>query len=142
MRIFLSWSGQRSRKAAEAFHLWLPDVLQSVHPWMSSEDICSGAGWNQQIRTALNDSNFGIVFVTRDNRESVWLMFEAGALAKHVDEARVVPLIVDDELTPAMLNGPLGQLCVPRAEYHTPLVRLLLPPLQLKNLQESVSIFV
>jgi len=110
MRIFLSGSGQRSRKAAEAFHLWVPDVLQSVHPWMSSEDICSGAGWNQQIRTALNDSNFGIVFVTRDNRESVWLMFEAGALAKHVDEARVVPLIVDDELTPAMLNDPLGQL--------------------------------
>lgn len=110
MDVFLSWSGNRSRKAAEAFYNWLPDVLQSVRPWMSSEDICSGSGWNQQIRSALNKSNFGIVFVTRDNRESTWLMFEAGALAKHVDEARVVPLIVDDELTPVMLSGPLAQL--------------------------------
>lgn len=110
MDIFLSWSGERSRKAAEAFYHWLPDVLQSVRPWMSSEDIRSGAGWNQQIRTALNTSNFGIVFVTRDNQESTWLMFEAGALAKHVEEACVVPLIVDDDLTPAMLDGPLGQL--------------------------------
>lgn len=110
MDIFLSWSGERSRKAAEAFHRWLPDVLQSVRPWMSSEDICSGSGWNQQIRDALNKSNFGIVFVTRDNQNSDWLMFEAGALAKHVELARVVPLIVDDELKPAMLAGPLGQL--------------------------------
>ena len=77
---------------------------------MSSEDIDSGAGWNQQIRNALNASNFGIVFVTRENLGSEWLMFDAGALAKHVDESRVVPLIVDEALKPETLRGPLGQL--------------------------------
>lgn len=110
MKVFLSWSGLRSKLAAEAFYHWLPDVLQSVKPWMSSEEICSGAGWNQEIRTALNESNFGIIFVTRDNRDSVWLMFEAGAIAKHVADARVVPLLVDDALKPEMLTGPLAQL--------------------------------
>ncbi len=110
MQVFLSWSGDRSKAAANAFHTWIPDVLQNVQTWMSSEDICSGAGWNEQIRRALDASNFGIIFVTRDNQESVWLMFEAGALAKHVDNTHVVPLIVDDDVTPAMLTGPLGQL--------------------------------
>lgn len=37
-------------------------------------------------------------------------MFESGALAKHVDASRVIPLIVDKELKPAMLTGPLAQL--------------------------------
>ena len=110
MNIFLSWSGKRSQKAAEAFYDWLPDVLQTVRPWFSTQDIGSGAGWNQEIRNALRESNFGIIFVTRDNQEKPWLMFEAGAIAKHVEEARVIPLIVDDELKPEMLTGPLGQL--------------------------------
>jgi hypothetical protein len=110
MKVFLSWSGERSKKAAEAFHEWLPDVLQNVVPWMSSEDIDSGVAWNHEIRTALNESNFGLIFVTRDNLKSEWLMFESGALAKHVADARAVPLIVDAELTPIMLPGPLVQL--------------------------------
>lgn len=110
MKVFFSWSGKRSKAAAEAFYHWLPDVLQSVEPWMSSEDICSGAGWNEKIRYALHESNYGIIFITRDNMKSEWLMFEAGAIAKHVTDSRVVPLIVDDELKPAMLTGPLGQL--------------------------------
>ncbi|MCS7466135.1 toll/interleukin-1 receptor domain-containing protein [Stieleria sp. ICT_E10.1] len=110
MKVFLSWSGKRSEEAARAFWQWLPDVLQSVEPWMSSEDVGSGAGWNQEIRAALDQSNFGIIFVTRDNRQSEWLMFEAGAIAKHVADARVVPLIVDEDLSPEMLTGPLGQL--------------------------------
>jgi len=111
MQVFLSWSKPRSHAACLAFYEWLPDVLQSVTPWMSSEDIASGSGWNQEIRRALEASNYGILFVTRENHDQPWLMFEAGALAKHVsNDARVVPLIVDDELEPNALVGPLGQL--------------------------------
>ena len=110
MQVFLSWSTERSRHAASVFRDWLPDVLQSVKPWMSSEDIESGASWNQEIRVALENSHFGILFVTRENWNSSWLMFEAGAIAKQFRSARVVPLIVDAELKPSDLEGPLVQL--------------------------------
>lgn len=115
MKVFLSWSGKRAQEAARAFRFWLPDVLQRVEPWMSSEDIDSGAGWNQEIRNALDSSDFGIIFVTRDNMKSDWLMFEAGAISKHVEDAKVVPLVVDADLKPAMLTGPLSQLQIREA---------------------------
>lgn len=110
MKIFLSWSGDRSRAAANTFADWLPDVLQSVTAFASDKDIESGTSWDARIRKELHESNYGIVFVTRDNMNKPWLNFEAGALSKKVRKSRCVPLIVDDELDPVMINGPLGQL--------------------------------
>jgi hypothetical protein len=51
---------------------------------MSAEEIRSGDRWNSEIASALDDTNFGIVRVTRANQHSPWLIFEAGALAKSV----------------------------------------------------------
>lgn len=117
--VFLSWSGRRSQKAAEVFNEWLPDVLQFVRPWYSSTSIESGASWSQSIRGALNVSNYGLIFVTRENIESTWLMFEAGAIAKHVDSSRVIPFIVDDELKPENLIGPLGMFQARKTDRHS-----------------------
>jgi hypothetical protein len=54
----------------------------------------------------LDDTDFGIICVTRSNQHEPWLVFEAGALAKHLEVARVVPLCID--LAPAGLTGPLA----------------------------------
>ena len=115
MQVFLSWSGERSKAAAFAFYNWLPDVLQSVTTWMSSEDIESGAGWSEEIRRALDESNYGIVFITRDNLNAQWLLFEAGAIAKHVDYGRAIPLLVDDDLEPSGITGPFGPMQIRKA---------------------------
>lgn len=47
------------------------------------------------------------ICVTRQNQESPWLNFEAGALAKRVDQAHVVPLAIDLVLTD--IRNPLAQ---------------------------------
>jgi hypothetical protein len=106
MRVFISWSGEPSRSIAQALRDWLPMVVQHVEPWMSDADVESGGRWNEAVARALDASDFGVVCVTRANQSAPWLIFEAGALAKTVAKAAVVPLCID--LPPSDLTGPLA----------------------------------
>src|SRR5215472_19191834 len=82
LRIFISWSGSRSRGTAEALRDWLPDVLNIVDPWLSAADVEKGAKWRQVISGELEKANFAILCLTPENLSSPWLLFEAGALSK------------------------------------------------------------
>jgi len=96
MQIFISWSGKRAKAVALALREWLPDVIQSLDPWMSKVDIDGGAKWNKEISSALEASDVGIIVVTPENQAAPWLLFEAGALAKKTgDTTRVIPYFVD-----------------------------------------------
>lgn len=125
MKVFLSWSGKRAEAAAQIFKELVEDVLQKVTPWMSTTDIELGAVGFDEIRKSLDASNYGIVFVTIENLAKPWLMFELGALAKQVDSSRVIPLLVDKKLTPAMLLGPMGQFQATLEVERTSIHRLL-----------------
>jgi hypothetical protein len=105
VKVFLSWSGEPSRSVAKALHGWLGLVVQHVEPWMSDEEIKSGARWNETLARSLDEMDFGIVCVTRSNQGSPWLMFESGALAKRLEIARLVPLCID--LKPSEVTSPL-----------------------------------
>lgn len=106
MKVFLSWSGQKSKSVAAALRDWLPSVIQEVEPFMSERDIAAGARWLNEIERELEGTNFAIVCVTRENQSAPWLNFEAGAVAKVVEESRVVPLAIDLKL--ADVKPPLG----------------------------------
>jgi hypothetical protein len=91
MKIFISWSGERSMAVAAALKIWLPYVFQDVEPWMSDHDINAGSRWANEVNAELESSNFGILCLTPENIQAPWLLFEAGSLAKTVEVARVVP---------------------------------------------------
>ena len=108
MKVFISWSGERSKKVALVFRDWLPTVIQAIDPFVSSEDIEKGARWNTDIAQELKESSFGLICVTKDNLDSQWLNFEAGALSKSIDNSYVAPLLFD--LKPSDLkSSPISQ---------------------------------
>lgn len=87
LRIFITWSGERSQLVAEALRDWLPNVLQFVEPWMSAADVNKGAKWLQALSGELEKANFGVICLTPENLTAPWILFEAGALSKKADSA-------------------------------------------------------
>jgi hypothetical protein len=94
MKIFVSWSGTPSHKAALLVREWLLRVLQYSEPFVSSEDINKGAQWLMTISDELRDTSEGIVCVTPGNVEAPWLNYEAGALAKTTGQTAVRTLLL------------------------------------------------
>lgn len=112
--VFLSWSGERSFKVAEALKDWLPMVIQSIVPWFSDTDIGKGARWASEISTQLQDQRIGILCLTSDNLDEPWILFEAGAISKSIGDAFVCPYLLD--IRPADVQAPLSQFNATVAE--------------------------
>jgi hypothetical protein len=107
MKVFISWSGERSKFVAQALRNWIPKVMQVVKPWMSKEDISGGTRWSAEIAGELESSNFGIICLTAENQHNPWIMFESGALSKTISQTFVCPYLID--LSPSQLSGPMAQ---------------------------------
>jgi hypothetical protein len=107
MRVFISWSGTRSKFVAEFLKEWLADVIQNVKPWMSSKDIEAGDRWGMKIAEALEGSNFGIICLTPENQKEPWLMYEAGAITKLVKEGRAIPYLIGMNEPEEMIQTPI-----------------------------------
>lgn len=103
--IFLSWSGDRSRAVASALKDWIPLVLERADPW-HSDGIDAGKRWNSEIANKLKECSLGIICLTPENREKPWLLFEAGALSKSLDDARVMTFLLD--MTDTDIKPPLA----------------------------------
>jgi hypothetical protein len=117
VKVFLSWSGEKSRRVAALLRDWLPDVINAVEPWMSSEDIEKGSAGLPEIVAQLKECRFGIICLTRENQSRTWINFESGALSKSVgdDPARVATLLVDIA-GPSEVTGPLAQFQATKLE--------------------------
>ena len=85
----------------------MPLVLHYIQPWLSQSDIKAGERWNVEIAKELENCNFGIICITKENLNAPWILFESGALAKSMQDGRVIPLLLDLELKD--LSGPLAQ---------------------------------
>jgi hypothetical protein len=96
MKVFITWSGALSHAVAKELHDWLPSVIQALKPFLSSEDIGSGERWERVLSSELEATSFGLVCLTKENREChPWVQFEAGAIARVVEQNRVAVLLID-----------------------------------------------
>ena len=107
MKVFLSWSGKLSRDLAVAIHDWLPYVIQSVKPFVSTGDIDKGKRWSEVLGEELQQIAYGIIVLTRENIREPWINFEAGAISKAIEKSYVSPLLFG--VDPAKIDGPLQQ---------------------------------
>jgi predicted nucleotide-binding protein len=114
VKVFLSWSGDRSRQVADALRDWLPGVLQVVEPWLSSKDLVAGDRWSVALTKALEETRTGVICLTKDNIDASWLHFEAGALSKVSGESLLCLYALD--LEPSDLRGPFSQFQMARAD--------------------------
>lgn len=113
MKVFISWSGVRSRSVAESLREWLPLVIQSVNPWMATADIEKGSRWFSELTFNLERTSFAIICLTPENLNSPWMLYEAGVLAKVADNRVICPYLFGFE--PSDLTGPLVQFQALRA---------------------------
>jgi hypothetical protein len=108
MRVFISWSGERSKTVATKLKWFIRLVLPQADPWVSVIDISAGARWSAEVAKALDDTRFGVICVTPDNQRAPWLQFEAGACAKKVADAFVCPYLIGMADETALEDGPLS----------------------------------
>jgi hypothetical protein len=112
--VFVSWSGERSHGVAQKLRDWLPTVIQTAKPWMSDTDIEKGARWLTEIAASLTGIKVGIACLTPENLNEPWLLFEAGALSKTVDDKTRLCTYLLGGLKASDVKPPLGMF------QHTP----------------------
>src|SRR2546423_894227 len=107
MKVFISWSGERSRDVATALKRCITSLDPVLEPWIANTEINAGALWNQEVRSALEQARVGIICLTPENKNSPWLHYEAGALSHTLSDNRVYLYLID--LEPSEVSGPLSQ---------------------------------
>lgn len=143
MRVFISWSGEDSRRVADLLRKYIPCIIQEIKPFMSQHDLSSGSRWSEQLCRELEHTNFGIVCLTPNNLENPWILFEAGALTKHL-EGRACCLL-SRGLRQTDVSGPLSQFqnrIFSRAEFQKLIFdmnALLDNPLETASLQKIID---
>lgn len=110
VKLFVGWSGDRSKALATALCDWLPMANHFTDPWMSEKDVAAGARWERAIAERLREADLGIMCLTPENMDSRWILFEAGALSNKfssTNEPEVCAYLLD--LTGGAVEPPLGQ---------------------------------
>jgi hypothetical protein len=114
--VFISFSGDTSLAAAKALREWIPTVVQSASPFMSDSDVEKRTRGLHAVARALEGIKFGIACLTPDNLESAWILYEAGALTKTIDDETHLCTYLLRGLQPQDVKPPLGMFQATKAE--------------------------
>lgn len=105
--VFISWSGDRSKWVGDAIHEWLPQVVHAARPFISA-DIDKGARGLPEISAKLSAMKVGIFCLASDNLDAPWIHYEAGALAKTIDDKTRLCTYLLGGLKFQDITGPLA----------------------------------
>lgn len=91
--VFISWSGETSRR----FALTIREMLKNVYHIPEGEIFFSdqnlfGRDWVTSIKKYAQSCVVGISCLTKENYDSKWMLFEAGAMNAN---ATVIPVLID-----------------------------------------------
>jgi len=106
MKIYIGWSGTRSKQVGKIFNEMLPFFNHESEPFFSPE-MGKGIQWLSTITEELRDSAIGIFCLTRENLNAPWILFEAGALSKGLQKNNVCTFLLD--LKTSDITEPLSQ---------------------------------
>lgn len=95
MKVFICWSDEPSKSLARCLREWIELALHPLRAFVSSHDIESGERWQARLDMELASTDFGILCLTPGNTAAPWILYEAGALGKAVEESRVCPLLFE-----------------------------------------------
>jgi hypothetical protein len=104
MKVFMSWSGNKSHCMATALGRWAQYVLPHAETRLS-RDPERHRPWFEQLSGHLRTSDAGIVCLTEDSWQRDWLHFEAGAL--HLADKPVFVVLLD--VPSGRISGPFSQ---------------------------------
>jgi len=107
VEVFITWSGSRARHAAEFLCDWLPNVIQALRPFMSSQ-MAKGIEWPEELSARLTAAKAGILVLTPENWTEPWVLFEAGRLMG--GKRRVMPLLLGGLQVSDIGGSPLSDL--------------------------------
>ncbi|HEY0379058.1 MAG TPA: TIR domain-containing protein [Pyrinomonadaceae bacterium] len=79
-RIFISWSGDESKKIANELKRFLDFTVRRGEPWVS-DIIEGGANWEAELVKALEETEFAIVCLTKTNVKASSIHYEVGYIA-------------------------------------------------------------
>ena len=105
MKVFIMWSGERSRRIATELRQFLGAVVQRPIYFVSTDNIEAGSVWENVVAGELETTHFGVACLAKDSLQSLWIHFEAGALSKVGENSSIVPYLIG--LTPSDVVGPL-----------------------------------
>ena len=107
LEVLISWSGRQSRAVALGLHIWLPKVLPTLRPWISTQDIDKGTRWSNELQNYLARAQGSIICLTPENIVSPWVYWETGAISQ-TQRFPICPLLIG--ISPEDIKGgPLNQ---------------------------------
>ncbi|MCI9870573.1 hypothetical protein [Arthrobacter humicola] len=81
LKVFVSWS-KNSRGVGKAVSDAVREIFDPVVDTFISQEILAGSRGLDTIDGELNDTDFGIICLTRANQTEQWINYEAGALSR------------------------------------------------------------
>lgn len=118
MNVFLSWSKPKSKELAIATKAFLEGMFRkSIEIWISNEGIKFGEMSLLEINMALRKSEKCLVFLTKDNIKSPWIMYESGAVAvanyqennTQKTKSSVIPIVFEEIEDKEFEKNPINQ---------------------------------